>query len=86
VANLANQYVDCFDRSSNIVFDVDLSGHDPDGIAVANPNTIANGIDVSDNIFVNDNDCTIVRIDVNTPDRARSRCVAVGRSWPGAAG
>lgn len=37
----------------------------PDGIAIAPPGTIVNGLDVSNNVFVNDNDGTILRIDTN---------------------
>jgi len=46
------------------VFNVD-TGHPVDGIAVALPNTMLSGTNVSNNVFVNDNDGTLVRIDVN---------------------
>jgi len=59
------QHVNGFDRTGRLVLDVDLSGHGPDGIAVATANTVIGGIDVSNNVFVNSNDGTIERIDVN---------------------
>jgi hypothetical protein len=39
--------------------------HKPDGIAVAPTNATSHGLDLSDNVFVNSNDGTIERIDVN---------------------
>jgi hypothetical protein len=45
-------------------FPVD-TGHPADGIAVALNNTTLSGINVSNNVFVNNNDGTLVRIDVN---------------------
>jgi len=59
------QHVKGFDRSANLVLDVDLSPHGPDGLAVANPATVIGTEDVSNNIFVNSNDGTVERIDVN---------------------
>src|SRR5262249_24533503 len=59
------QHVNGFDRTGRLVLDVDLSGHGPDGIAVATANTVIGGIDVSNNVLVNSNDGTIERIDVN---------------------
>jgi len=61
------QHILGFDRAGTIVLDVDLTGHKPDGIAVALPNTVVDGLDVSNNVFVNSNDGTIERIDVNSP-------------------
>jgi len=46
-------------------FDVDFSSIVPDGIVVAPPNTIVNGVDVSKNVFVNGNSGEVDRIDVN---------------------
>ncbi len=46
-------------------FPVSLAGRGPDGIAIARPNTNVNGLDVSNNVFVNNNDGTITRIDTN---------------------
>ena len=42
--------------------------HGPDGIAVAYPNTVIDGFDYSNNVFVNNNDGTVVRIDTNNAD------------------
>lgn len=67
VTDYNTQHVLGLDRAGTVVFDVSLSGHGPDGIAVARPNTIINGVDFSNNVFVNSNDGTIERIDVNTP-------------------
>lgn len=68
----SNGHVVGFDRSGHPVMDVNVSPRGPDGIAVALPNMFvpdpANPslkIDVSNNVFVNNNDGTIVRIDVN---------------------
>ncbi len=43
----------------------DCTDQDTDGIAVALNNTTLSGIDVSNNVFVNSHDGTLVRIDVN---------------------
>ncbi len=67
VADYNTQHVLGLDRAGTVVFDVSLSGHGPDGIAVARPNTVIGGVDFSNNVFVNSNDGTIQRIDVNTP-------------------
>lgn len=40
----------------------------PDGIAVAPADTVVNGVNVSGNVFVNDNDGTVLRIDTNNGD------------------
>jgi hypothetical protein len=45
--------------------DTDCADQGVDGIAVALNNTTLSGIDVSNNVFVNDHDGTLVRIDVN---------------------
>lgn len=42
--------------------------HGPDGIATAPPGAVENGINVSNNVFVNNNDGTITRIDTNNGD------------------
>jgi hypothetical protein len=64
-AEVGTQHVIGFDRSATQVLDVDLSNHGPDGIGVANDHTLAGGVDVSNNLFINSNDGTIERIDVN---------------------
>jgi len=64
-AEVSLQHVLGFNRGGMQVFDVDLSGHGPDGLAVAKGNAVIGGINVSNNIFVNSNDGTIERIDVN---------------------
>lgn len=68
-ARPGDQHVVGFDRSGNIVMDVNDSPHGPDGIAVAEANrvvsTSSGSLDVSNNVFVNANDGTIERIDVN---------------------
>jgi len=46
-------------------FDVNENGEGPDGITVAPPATKVNGVDVSNNVFVNENDGQVDRIDVN---------------------
>ena len=46
------------------MLDVD-TGHPIGGIAVAPNNAMAGGTDVSNNIFVNSDDGTLLRVDVN---------------------
>src|SRR6266851_5149284 len=53
------------DRTTSQRFLVDTGHQGVDGIAVALNNTTLSGIDVSNNVFVNNNDGTLVRIDVN---------------------
>jgi hypothetical protein len=54
-----------FDRTFSLpVFSVNI-GRSADGIAVALNNTTLGGVNVSNNVFANNNDGTIVRIDVN---------------------
>ena len=67
VTDYNSQHVLGLDRAGTVVFDVSLAGHAPDGIAVARPNTVIGGVDFSNNVFVNSNDGTIQRIDVNSP-------------------
>jgi PKD repeat protein len=67
VTDYNTEHVLGLDRSGATVFDVSLSGHHPDGIAVVRPNTVIGGVDYSNNVFVNNNDGTIQRIDVNSP-------------------
>ena len=67
VADYDDERILGFDRGGTIVLDVSLPGRGPDGIAVARPNTVVDGVDVSNNVFVNSNDGTITRIDVNSP-------------------
>lgn len=51
--------------SGTQVFDLDVGGGGLDGITVAPPNRVINGVDISDNVFVNFNDGTVKRIDVH---------------------
>ena len=67
VADYNAQHILGFDRTGAVVLDANLVGHHPDGIAIALPNTVVGGVDVSNNVFVNSNDGTIERIDVNSP-------------------
>jgi len=78
VAEVSLQHISGFDRSGVQVLDADLSGHGPDGVAVAKNNAVIAGIDVSNNIFVNCNDGTIERIDVNRGNAVSA--VAIGGS------
>ena len=56
-----------FNRSGTLVADVpDAAG--PDGTAIALPNTNSGGINVSNNVFVNNNDGSVWRIDTNNSD------------------
>ena len=60
----AGTHVYGFDRTPSLVLDVD-TGHPIGGIAVAPNNAMAGGTDVSNNIFVNSDDGTLLRVDVN---------------------
>jgi hypothetical protein len=68
-ASNGSDHVIGIDRTGAAVVDVVLAGRHPDGIAVAQPNTIVQTpggpVDVSNNVFVNSNDGTVERIDVN---------------------
>jgi hypothetical protein len=48
-------------------FPVSVSGN-PDGVAVAPPNDVVGGVDVSNNVFVNTNGGTVYRIDTQAGD------------------
>jgi hypothetical protein len=52
-----------FDRSGNQVLKVDVCCHSPDGLIILGDGTKSGGVDVSGDIFVNDNDGTLLRID-----------------------
>jgi hypothetical protein len=53
-----------FARDATTAFDVNVGGA-PDGVAVAPTGQITGGTDVSNNVFVNNNDGTVERIDTN---------------------
>ena len=78
VTDYNSQHVLGLDRAGTVVLDVSLAGHKPDGIVVARPNTVIGGVDYSNNVFVNGNDGTIQRIDVNSPDNPVSEAVSGG--------
>lgn len=63
----ANQVVQ-FDRRGRVLTTIPDSHH-PDGIVFSQPDTSIGGTDVSSNVFVNNNDGTIVRIDTNNNDQ-----------------
>jgi hypothetical protein len=63
-ANVGTESAEGYDRSGTRVFNV-FVGHGLDGIAVALPDAVINGVNVSNNVFVNANDGTIERIDTN---------------------
>jgi DNA-binding beta-propeller fold protein YncE len=52
-----------FDRSGSQVLKVEVCCHHPDGLIILGDGTKSGGVDVSGDIFVNDNDGTILRID-----------------------
>jgi hypothetical protein len=52
-----------FDRAGNQVLRVDVCCHSPDGLVILGDGTKLGGVDVSGDIFVNDNDGTMLRID-----------------------
>lgn len=57
-----------FDRAGNTVLDIQVGGG-PDGIAVAPPTQAVNGVNVSNNLFINNNDGTVERIDTNNSNQ-----------------
>ena len=52
-----------FTRAGKPNLDVSISAHGPEGLAVAPAGTTIGGVDVSGDIFLNDNDGTILRVD-----------------------
>jgi hypothetical protein len=57
-------HVFAFGRDGTMVADISVGGG-PDGLAVAPAGQVVGGIDVSNNLFVNNNDGTVERVDVN---------------------
>jgi hypothetical protein len=52
-------------RTGSVQNTIFIGIDNPDGLVVARPNTTVSGINVSNNLFVNDNDGTVKRIDTN---------------------
>ncbi|MDT5366912.1 MAG: hypothetical protein QOC62_1343, partial [Mycobacterium sp.] len=52
-------------RTGTVQNTIFIGVDNPDGLAVARPNTTIGSINVSNNVFVNDNDGTVKRIDTN---------------------
>jgi hypothetical protein len=52
-----------FNRSGTEVFDVDLSAYQPTGLAVAPAGDSVNGVNISGNVFTDNLDGTVTRID-----------------------
>ncbi len=63
--DVSTQSIHGFSRSGSLVFNVSVAFHGPDGVAVALSGANVNGVNVSNNLFVNSNDGTIERIDTN---------------------
>ena len=74
-ADDTNKEVIQFDRRGKILA-VIPDAHGPDGMVFALPDTNLGGIDISNNVFVNNNDGTIIRIDTNNGNA--SSVVATG--------
>lgn len=64
-ADYSRGHLSGFTRAGQLTLDVDLHSHGPDGVAVAKKGANGAGVPVSDNVFVNSNDGTVERIDVN---------------------
>jgi sugar lactone lactonase YvrE len=77
-ADFTNDALLGFDRGGAQSLRVDI-GHQPDGIAVANPNTSVAGIDVSNNVFVVTTDGLIIRVDVNNGNAVSTVASGGGR-------
>lgn len=58
-------FVYAFSRSGRQIAKVDLGSHEPDGVAVVRFQISFGGTDVSDQVFVDNHDGTLVRLDVN---------------------
>ena len=56
--------------SSGTILAIVPDGRGVDGIGIAQPNVTSNGINVSNNVFINNNDGTILRIDTNNGNAA----------------
>jgi hypothetical protein len=65
-----------FNRSGTEVFDVDLSAYQPTGLAVAPAGDSVNGVNISGNVFTDNLDGTVTRI--NTTDGNAVSVVASG--------
>lgn len=66
-----------FDRAGNTVLNINVGGG-PDGIAVAPPVQAVNGVNVANNLFINNNNGTVERIDTNNANQVST--VASGGS------
>ena len=64
VTNPGNSEVIAFDRSGAVVRTVN-DPHGPDGISLVGAHVVSSGIDLSNNVFINNNDGTILRVDTN---------------------
>jgi hypothetical protein len=73
-ADRPSQHILGYDRAGKRVFDV-FVGHHPDGVAAAPKNDVVQGLNVSGNVFVNDNDGPVLRIDTR---RANAVTVVLG--------
>lgn len=68
-ANTATGNAVEIDPAGNVLASI-LDNHGLDGIGIADANVTSNGINVSNNVFINNNDGTILRIDTNNGDAA----------------
>jgi len=76
VATQHSQHVWGYNRSGALMFNVNDAPHGPDGIAVAPGSDKVNGLPVSNNVFIINNDGTVTRIDTAHND-------AVTTVWSG---
>jgi hypothetical protein len=61
----AHDEVLAFNRSGAVVQTI-ADTHGPDGISLVSANVVAGGIDLSNNVFINNNDGTLLRVDTNS--------------------
>ncbi len=64
VTNPSNSEVIAFDRAGAVVRKI-VDTHGPDGISLVGGHVVSSGIDLSDNVFINNNDGTLLRVDTN---------------------
>lgn len=75
-SNISASHVEEYSRTGVLETSV-FWPNGPDGIATAPPNSTEGGVNVSNNVFVNNNDGTIIRIDTNNGN-ARSTVASGG--------
>src|ERR1700690_3476638 len=61
----SHSQVIAFDRSGSVERTI-ADPHGPDGISLVAANVVSFGVNVSNNVFINNNDGTLLRVDTNS--------------------